>query len=272
MKRFLLAAAGAALLALSACTAPAAPSADPTPTAVVTPSPTPSPTATPEPTPIPLVEPKLKSHTFAQDFAAEDGTVVLSVAYTLPSIENRDASSALEAIHNRYDQMGEDLLNNAASTAQDAIADYEISSQAGLSFQPTTEEMSYEVSFLSERVLSISRQFYASTEGASHPTVLRLSDTFDLQDGRKLTFTDLCTDGIAASQRALKAVQGSDEIAQLGLSAAEVETAFQPEQFYLTEEGFVFWFQPGELGPSNSPVEVTVPYSALEEDLVQWFR
>lgn len=275
MKRFLLAAVGAALLALSACASPAAlpsPTASPAPTAAAAPSATPSPTPTLESTPIPLVEPQVTTHTFSQDFAAEDGTIVLSVAYALPSIENRDASPALEAIHNRYDQMGEDLLDNAATTAQDAIADYEISSQAGLAFHPTTEEMSFEVTFLSRRVLSIARQFYASTEGAAHPTVLRLSDSFDLQDGRKLAFADFFTDSDTAAQRALKAVQNSDTIAQLGVSAAEVEVAFQPEQFYLTQEGFVFWFQPDTLGPSNSPIEVSVPYSALEEELVAWFR
>lgn len=178
MKRFYLAAIAMALL-LSACGGPAAevtptlsPAAEPTAAPVSTPTPTPDPT--PAPTAVVLVAPELTEQRFSQEFTAEDGTVVLSVDYALPHVVNYPDSAALLAIDDRYTQMGAALLDNAASTAQDAVSDYEVSLQAGLPFQPTIEEMSYEVTFLSERVLSVSRTFYAAAAGAAHPTVLLL--------------------------------------------------------------------------------------------------
>ena len=41
--------------------------------------------------------------------------------------------------------------------------------------------------------------------------------------------------------------------------------AWQPERFYLTEEGYVFWLAGGELPGVNSPIEVTLPYAGLED-------
>lgn len=273
MKRFYLAAIAMALL-LSACGGPAAevtptlsPAAEPTAAPVSTPTPTPDPT--PAPTAVVLVAPELTEQRFRQAFTAEDGTVVLSVDYALPHVVNYPDSAALLAIDDRYTQMGAALLDNAASTAQDAVSDYEVSLQAGLPFQPTIEEMSYEVTFLSERVLSVSRTFYAAAAEAAHPTVLLLGDSFDLRDGRRLTFGDLCTDVESATQAALEAVCQSEALAGLERQAEE---AFQPDQFYLTDTGFTFWFQPGELGASNSPIEVEVPYEALEGYLVEWLR
>lgn len=272
MKRFYLAAIAMTLL-LTACGAPSAehlPS--PTPTAApsgpaMTAAPTPDPT--PSPTPARLVAPQLAEQRFSQEFTAEDGTVVLTVDYVLPRVVNYQDSMALLAIDDRYAQMGADLLENAASTARDAVSDYEVSLQAGLQFQPATEEMSYETTFLSQRVLSVCRTFYAGMANAAHPTVLLLGDSFDLQDGRRLTFGDLCTDVDGATAAALEAVRQSETLAGL---EDQVEDAFRPDQFYLTETGFTFWFQPGELGASNSPIEVEVPYEALEGYLVEWLR
>lgn len=271
MKRLFFASMAMALL-LTACGAPGADAVPtPTPTAVSTasPSPTPAATPTPDPTPIPLVAPQLAEQRFSQTFTAEDGTVVLTVDYVLPRVVNSQDSVALLAIDDRYTQMGSNLLETAAATAQDAVSDYEVSQQAGLQFQPGAEEMSYETTFLSQRVLSVSRTFYATMANAAHPTVLLLGDSFDLQDGRRLTFGDLCTDAEGAAQAALAAVQQAEVLAGLEDQVAE---AFEPDQFYLTDTGFTFWFQPGVLGASNSPIQVEVPYETLEGYLVEWLR
>ena len=262
------------LVTLAAC-GPAAP--EPTATAVAAPTPTatPEPTPTPSPTPEPLVEPELIFQSFSDTFTAPDGTVVLTVSYTLPDFANQASSAVLTAIADWYTAEGEALLENASLRAQDAVSDYEVSQAAGYPFQATAEEITSELTYQSEGVLSFRREFYANAVGAAHPTVLRMGEQFDRTDGHKLTFSECFTDGLAAAGAAYEALLQSEAVAGLvssgAVTAAQVEAAFQPDHFYLTGDGFVFWFQPGELsGVSNSPLEVTVPYSALEEYLLPW--
>ena len=133
--------------------------------------------------------------------------------------------------------------------------------------------MTFETSYQSERAICFTRQFYVNSVGAAHPSVFRMAELFDLTDGHRLTFTDCFTDSLAAADAAREAVLRSDAAAQLlaqGVSRADIQASFQPEHFYLTGEGFVFWYQPGELGAGSSPVELPVPYSALKEYLVEW--
>ncbi len=266
-RRILLPLAALLAAALTAC-GPAGPEPTPTPTPTAAPLPTPSPT--PEPVYVP---PVLSSQRFSQTFTAEDGTELLSAAYTLPDFENREASAALTAISAWYAALGEDMLSTAAFTAQDASADYELSGAQDIPFLPGSEEMDFQCTYQNERVISFSRTFYATIAGTAHPTVLRLGDLFDLVTGEELTFTQCFTDAIAASEQALRSVLSSETVAGLtaqGMESARIQAAFQPERFYLTEEGFVFWFQADDLGISGSPIEVTVPYSALKEYLVSW--
>ena len=273
MKRRILSVALSALLAaaLTACgPAPAEPTATPTPT------PTATPTPTPEPTPEPLVDPVMSSRNFAETYTAADGTVVLTVSYTLPDFENKGDSNVLTAIADWYESEGESLLESARTRAVDAESDYEVSTAAGYTFSPTLEEIKSELAYQSEGVLSFRRSFYASSAGAAHPTALAMGEQFSRKDGHKLTFSECFTDGLAAAELACGYVCAHGSVGELvsagNITAAEVEAAFQPDHFYLTEDGFVFWFQPGELSgvAGNSPIEGTVPYSAFEELLQPW--
>lgn len=275
MKRRIVSAALSALLAaaLTACgPAPAEPTATPTPAPTATPTPTP----TPEPTPEPLVDPVLSSRNFAETYTADDGTVVLTVSYTLPDFENKGDSKVLTAIADWYEEEGESLLDSARTRSVDAESDYEVSTAAGITFSPVLEEIKSELSYQSAGVLSFRREFYAGGAGLAHPTVLRMGEQFSRADGHKLTFAECFTDGLSAADLACSYVTSHGSMAKLvssgAVTAAELEAAFQPDHFYLTEEGFTFWIQPGELtGMSgNSPLEAVVPYSVFEELLQPW--
>lgn len=268
MKQYPAAACAALLLvALTACSPnPPPPTATPSPTMTAIPAPTP--TATPAP-----VDPILSKQAFSKNFTAADGTVVLTVSYTLPDFSNKNDSPALNAISAWYEAEGKELLQAASQRAESAEGDYEISAASGLPFQPTMEEITFTTSYQSNRVICFTREFYANTVGAAHPSVFRMAELFDLKDGHNLVFTDCFTDALSASDHALDAILKSDTMAKLfqqGVQKSDVIAAFQPENFYLTPDGFTFWFQPGDLGPSNSPLEVSVPYSALKEYLVEW--
>lgn len=271
MKRYVIGALSAlTLIAMTACspkaTLPTPSAPPPTPTVEQTTAPTPTPTPQ-------LVAPVLSKQTFAQSYTADDGTVVLTVSYTLPDIENKTDTPALGAISDWYANEGAELLSAASSRADGAVGDYEVSAAANFPFQATAEEITFALSYQSDRVVSFTREFYANTVGAAHPTAFRMAEQFALTDGRKLAFTDCFTDALAASDLARSAMLQSGTVASLlqqGVTKADVQAAFQPENFYLTQDGFVFWFQPDALGAGNSPIEVPVPYSALKEYLVEW--
>ena len=85
--------------------------------------------------------------------------------------------------------------------------------------------------------------------------------------GAPVSIQSMCntkTDDVAATVAQIK------ELEAAGVTEGALSAAFQPEHYYLTPDGFVFWYQPGELGAGSSPVELPVPYSALKEYLVEW--
>ena len=76
-----------------------------------------------------------------------------------------------------------------------AVADYDVSKAAGFPFYPTTQEMTYQIAYADEKVISVCRDLYVSSEGEAHPAVFLLSEQFDAVMGEKgWTFTDFFTD------------------------------------------------------------------------------
>ena len=262
----------ALLAAAASCTGPEpapSPSPTPTPTATAAPTPTPTPTASPSPTPeptpaLPAQPPQWGEQVFAQTYTADDGAQVMSVRYTLPMVENPDTCPAGQAINDWYQADGAARLAGAQANYEQTAADYDMSKAAGFPFSPTTEEMSYEVLLSNDQVISIRRTWYINS-GAAYPTVFELGENFDPQTGIKLTFTDFFTDAQAVQDRVVQALLASPELSSGGFTRAAVAAAYQPEQFCLSEDGFVFWLQGNTLSAVHSPVEVTLPYDALKD-------
>lgn len=82
-----------------------------------------------------------------------------------------------------------------------AVADYDVSKAAGFPFYPTTQEMTYQIAYADEKVISVCRDLYVSIEGEAHPAVFLLSEQFDAVTGEKLDFTDFFTDADAVRAR-----------------------------------------------------------------------
>lgn len=139
-----------------------------------------------------------------------------------------------------------------------------MSKAAGFPFSPITEEMSYEVLLSTDQVISIRRTWYINS-GAAYPTVFELGENFDPQTGIKLTFTDFFTDAQTVQDRVVKAFQASPELAAGDFTQAALAAVYQPEQFCLTSDGYVFWIQGNTLSGIHSPVEVTIPYDTLKD-------
>ena len=258
-----------ALLLLAGCAAPQPdPSQAPTPTATAAPAPTATPTPTPPPEGAVWGE-----RVYAMDYTADDGTLLLSVSYTLPCLENGANYPPYQAVNDYFLQVEDDLISAAQSRANQLEDDYGISLDNGTDFAPGSEEMGYAFTRQTDRYVSLKRTFYITSEGAAHPTVYCWSEQLDLSDGHKMTFADCFTDPETAAQRAADAVAASSQAAELeaaGLAPGALAAAFQPEHYYLSDQGFVFWYQAGELEANNSPVEITVSYRTFDGLLQPW--
>lgn len=260
--------AGALALTLAACGPREDPEPSVSPSALPAPSPSaspeaePTPTPSPEATPAPAAEPVWGEQSFARTFTAGDGTTVLSVNYVLPLVQNTDACPAGTAINDWYKQEGSSRMLEAEEQYEMAVADYDVSQAAGFPFSPTTQEMTYTVAYEDENLISIRRELYVAAEGAAHPSAFLLAETFDAATGEKLGFSRVFTDADTVRERAVDAF-----VSQYGLedSRDAVTVAWQPERFYLSAEGYVFWLAGGELPGVNSPIEVTLSYESMED-------
>ena len=260
--------AGALFLTLAACgpredpEPSVSPSALPVPSPSVSPEAEPTPTPSPEATPVPAADPVWGEQSFARTFTAGDGTTVLSVNYVLPLVQNTDACPAGTAINDWYKQEGSSRMLEAEEQYEMAVADYDVSQAAGFPFSPTTQEMTYTVAYEDENLISIRRELYVAAEGAAHPSAFLLAETFDAATGEKLGFSRVFTDADTVRERAVDAF-----VSQYGLedSRDAVTVAWQPERFYLSAEGYVFWLAGGELPGVNSPIEVTLSYESMED-------
>lgn len=261
----------ALLLMLTACSpAPANPT--PVPSALPSVPVEDAPPVSSEPA-SPSEPPSWEDRTYTMDFTAGDETILLSVSYTLPYLSNSGDYPPWQAVNAYYDRVEADLIASAEEHAEQARSDYELTAQSGLSYQVGSEEMDYTIVRQTGRYVSLTREFYVTAEGAAHPSVFLWSEQLDLTTGKLVRFADCFTDPNTAAQRVLDAVLATQEAAELqeaGISAGKLTAALQPEHFYLTDQGFVFWYQSEELGTNHSPIEIPVSYESFDGILQNW--
>ena len=260
--------AGALFLTLAACgpreepDPSPSPSADPAPSPSASALPDPSPSAPAETEPAPAAQAVWEEQTFARTFTAGDGATVLSVNYALPLVQNTDACPAGAAINSWYKAQGSDLLGYAEDNYELAVSDYEVSKASGFDFTPTAERMDYAVTYAGEDYYSI-RRSWTITGAMPYSSQFCLSEQFDAATGDKVGFADLFADADGVQEQVVAAFLAQEEIAAGGFTQAQITAVYQPEHFYLSDGGYVFWIQGNDLPALHSPVEVTLSFDSL---------
>lgn len=279
MKRALAALLLIPILLLSACSGWAVPEtpggeATPTPPASASQSPAPeaptqAPVPTPSPAPLEAPAPVWDRDSYAEDFKADDGTLIFHAAMDLPRISNADGVEAYEAVNAYYASAMVQYQADVADRASWARDDYAVSASAGFPFFANTEDSSFEIAYDDGRLVSVRRTLAAVADGAEDAQIFRTADSFDLSTGRRLTFSDCFADPDTARTRVKDTILSTG--AQ-GITAVSLDVAFAPEHFYLTDQGMVFWYQQGDLEGLAAPLEFTVPYQQLEGLFVSWIN
>lgn len=235
------------------------------------------PTAAPPPTPAPdeppvevlapapeagAEAPVWGEQTFVRDFHAGDGALVMQVNYTLPMVQNTDTCPAGAAVNAWYQDEGYFRMSEAEEKYETAVTAYHISANTGTQFQPTIEEMTYEICYEDGTIISVRRELYVNSGGA-YPMIYRLAEQFDATTGENLDFSDFFTSADTVRSRVADAIIGLYDVTPF--SREEAEQAVQLEDFYLTEVGYTFWIQRGVLPGLAGPVEITLPYDQMED-------
>ena len=293
MKRRILSLAAGLVLVLSAC-APAGPqpseeliyptshpSSTPPPTQSQSVQPTPEVSSTPAPTQSQPVEtaqaeaPVWGVQESECSQADDEDTDVLLVQgrFSLPLIENAEGVAAYEAINQWYLDLSAGLRSDTLANAGQADADYALSKSMGYAFTYYTDEETYEITHQTDRLVSILRTHYGHT-GGTYPTLLYMADHFDLTTGEVLTFDDLFTDPDAAAAIALEEVlrqAAQGDANGVTYDAALTERLFNRENFYLTADAVVFFYQPQDLAPNAAGAPTfPVPRSLFGDLLADW--
>ena len=83
--------------------------------------------------------------------------------------------------------------------------------------------------------------------------------------GIKLGFADLFSDADTVQKRVVAAFLEQEEIVAGQFTEAQIIAVYQPENFYLSKEGYTFFLQGNDLPALHTPVEVTLSYDALKD-------
>lgn len=276
MKAILLPLTLGLLFTLTAC-APKPPvaTAEPTPpapTAPALPTPTPpvvptAPTVETPPAPTPAVRPAPEwgelEDSLTQHHPDKGDVVLLEGYFSLPYIENAAGVASYEAFNDDYRRLLEDMKNDLLGELAQALDDYETATALGDPFSPYSVEQAFEVVYHSERAVSVLRTHYGFSD-SPYPTLLYMADRFDMETGARLNFMDFFTDEAEAAGQ-VKAEVLCQAASHADYNQATVDSAFQRENFYLTEAGFVFYYQAQTLNTDAAVrPEFTIPYDLLE--------
>lgn len=197
---------------------------------------------------------------FKKDYPADGAEVLGSLEFTIPQLTMRSAGAGkinediLEYFEERLDEMDE--------TAEGLSGGEDMT-------EPYTLEIGYEMTYLDENRICLLLSGYEYSGGA-HGMPFRKALIYDLNSGEELEAEDL----FDVSEEAFGAAFTSAFEARMAESPNDYwadamdyvkeGASFDNEDFYLTESGTVFYFEPYVLAAYVfGYIEAEVPYSSV---------
>lgn len=145
-----------------------------------------------------------------------------------------------------------------------AIEQYEDGLKHNYPFREFAALLTYEITDLSECIISLYQERYEFTGGA-HGNTRRSSLTYNARAGKTVSLSSLIT-----CRRDYKKYLLDEIAAQIGKEPSVyfdnanvlIADTFNPEQFYLTPRGVVIYYQQYDIAPYASGIrEFLIPYS-----------
>lgn len=190
-----------------------------------------------------------------------------------PEIRLYDIDLEWLAVDDRYP--GSNLINtylnahqetNIAMSEQEAQGMEEWAEEVGNTLYSQLRSSCYDLGYYDNHYISFVQEEYVYYSGAAHGMPYWVSFTFDLETGEKLLLSDICTNS-EAEVKEIVARYFKEKIdkapGDFWPDAVETvrETITLESDFYLTEEGMVFYYEPYALACYAAGFqEVTIPY------------
>jgi hypothetical protein len=203
-------------------------------------------------------------------YMAKDGSVVLAVTSSLPSIANASANPAGVKINTYFDRLAQDVLKADEQVATEAVGAYE---EMGGDFFAWSDDLSGEVvwqnSDFASTVTSQSNYF-----GGAHSNTTQSSATFDLSSGEvvpltsffKITATQVTNRIVDLVYEQTSTLKDESGILLYDCDEATIREALKLENYYLASQGLVVFFQPYDIAPYAAGLpEFTIPYARLAD-------
>lgn len=195
-----------------------------------------------------------------QEHTAGDGTVLLRSVYQNMELTIPDPEIA--------DKVIIDFLNrtDALTTVDDTLLTQAKDAYVpGVDFTPYLSQIIFTPTRIDQGVLSLFGE-YVVYQGATHPEVNTLSVNYDMTTGKALSKNDILSEKMENQllQVVLEALDTQKDTLYEGYERT-VETLLKDnENWYLSEEGLVFYFSPYEIAPyASGVITAVVPYEKL---------
>jgi|LSQX01.3.fsa_nt_gb hypothetical protein len=186
----------------------------------------------------------------------EDGSILFDLQFSYPEILS-SAEGSVDAVNEYYQNRFADYAASIlADGYEKAKSDKEAAAAGDYLFMPHAYSSTPGIYYNGNGLLSVVNELYEYTGGA-HQTTYWRSETFDLETGQKLALSDIFTgskDEILESiyQLVLDQIEeqkGTDEFYYFDDYADNVRKYYEEEDFFLTADGIIFYYQPYAIAP-----------------------
>lgn len=193
------------------------------------------------------------------------GILMVAFASSYPYVYLKK-QSAQSRINRTIKSQVEGFYNYTKNTLfPEAKEEYKYAMENGFPFRQFEAVLNYTITYNRCNYLSMYRDSYEYTGGA-HGSTLRQSDTFDTTNGRTFCLSDFFSDCPDYREYIIKQIikQADENMRENPYIYFDnykelIRENFNPESFYLTNEGIVIYFQQYEIAPySTGIVEFTV--------------
>ena len=194
-------------------------------------------------------------------------TVVLTLSVTYPEIWLPSNHKAQSRINRNIRREVADYLHYAENVLyKEAVQEYQSALKNGFPFRRFDAVMQYEIPYNYNCYLSTYHDQYQYTGGA-HGNTLRFSDTWNLKTGVRLPLSGYFKPGtnyrkLFIDQILLQADENHSDYFED--YRALIVRYFNPNNYFLSPEGFNIYYQQYEIAPYSTGIVVfTIPFEAV---------
>ncbi len=198
-----------------------------------------------------------------------DDTVVLTYKIEFPQFSSRIYAKAAQRMNTYYESSALSFLRYIKKTMyHQAVEQYIYSKENGYPVMVFEAEQVYTITLTANRYVSLYTDQYTYTGGA-HGSTVRSSETWGLPLGRQIPLGALFPRGfdyrtyiINMIIREIQRQNAAGDSVYFDDYPENVRNTFQENQFYLTPQGIVVYFQQYDIAPYSTGIpEFLIPYS-----------